>query len=199
MSGGETRDIKLTGDAARASRYGSRKRKSRKNSEGGGSGQGGTIVQLQASSSPTTIATDVQGVNPSKLAEVAASTQNGGNQKTQETQETQENQKVVLKAAKKKEQKVVLAVSKVPSVNVTNISNKNKSRKSSKKITLSLNNLRKKLKVAKTIKHSAKEKSLEEIKKVLEEAKLIKSGSKAPEAMIRQMYADYQSLNKGAL
>ena len=43
------------------------------------------------------------------------------------------------------------------------------------------------------------EKSITDIKKTLEEAKLIKVGSKAPEQMIRQIYNDYMTLKHKAL
>ena len=168
---------------------GGKKRRSRK-MKGGGSTQG-AIVQLQSTTSSST-STDVVGTNPSNLASIAApiiqdnatvsAAQSGG-------------KKVVLKAAKKKTQKVVLSSSKAPNLK---LEPKSKTRKA-KKITFSLKHLRNKLHKAKTIKKHSQDKSFDEIKKVLEEAKLLKVGSKAPEAMIRQTYNDYMTLKHAVL
>jgi FKBP-type peptidyl-prolyl cis-trans isomerase (trigger factor) len=80
-----------------------------------------------------------------------------------------------------------------------NLPLKNKTRKVSKKIKFSLKHLNKKIHKAKTIKKQSEEKSLEEIKKLLSDAKLIKVDSKAPEAMIRQIYSDFMVLKHKAL
>jgi hypothetical protein len=168
-------------------------RRSRKKS-GGGSTQG-AIVQLQSTSSSSETSTAVNGVNPSKLAEVAEPLQGGA--KKPDTKVSEGKTKVVLSAPKKKTQKVILSVAKAPIQKL--IDSKSKTRKSSKKILFSLKHLRNKLNVAKTIKKHSEEKSLAEIKKMLEEAKLIKLGSKAPEGMIRQIYSDYMTLKHKAL
>jgi hypothetical protein len=186
----DTKEIQLTGIAADS--YSTKgKRRSRKAQKAGGSTQG-AIVQLQSTTSSSenanATASVIEGTNPSKIVLTAAPVLGGG--KT----------KVVLKAPTKKINKVILSVSKTPVVKTTNLlSNKKTTRKSSKKILFSLKNLRKKLSTAKTIKKHSEEKSLEEIKKILVEAKLIKSGSKAPESMIRQIYNDYMTLKHKAL
>jgi hypothetical protein len=59
--------------------------------------------------------------------------------------------------------------------------------------------LNKKISKARTIKKQSQEKSLDEIKKILSDAKLIKVDSKAPEAMIRQIYSDFMVLKHKAL
>jgi len=188
----ETKEIILTGDAVDS--YGNkRRRKSRKNNSGGGSSQSGAIVQLQSTSSESSTAVP-DGTNPSKLAEVSQTTQT-----TQQPTTGGSKPKIVLGAPKKKMQKVVLSISKNHIKKPDEIINKNKTRKSSKKISFSLKNLRKKLNTAKTIKKHSEEKSFSEIKNVLEEAKLIKKESKAPEAMIRQIYNDYMTMKHKAL
>jgi hypothetical protein len=182
----DTKEITLTGVAADSYTH-KGKRRSRKNQNAGGSTQG-AIVQLQSttSSSENPTAT-IEGTNPSKIASTAAPVQDGG--KT----------KVVLKAPSKKTSKVVLSVSKTPTIKSGSLISNKKTRKSSKKILFSLNNLRKKLSKAKTIKKNSEEKSLEEIKKLLVQVKLIKVESKAPESMIRQIYNDYMSMKHKAL
>jgi hypothetical protein len=195
----EVREITLTGDAAKDINT-PKKRKTRKS--GGGSTSAGTIVQLQTmtpQSSPQDTP-DTVGVLPkmvSHAAEVGKPLEpiSGG---------ATSRRKVVLKAAPKKHQKVTLSISKNPQiVNHVNLNMplKNKTHKVSKstKIKFSLKNLSKKLNKAKTIKKHAQEKSLDDIKKILEQAKLIKVGSKAPEAMIRQIYADFMVLKHKAL
>ena len=59
--------------------------------------------------------------------------------------------------------------------------------------------MNKKIHKAKTIKKQSEEKSLDEIKKILSDARLIKVNSKAPEAMIRQIYSDFMVLKHKAL
>uniref|UniRef100_A0A6C0D7U8 Uncharacterized protein n=1 Tax=viral metagenome TaxID=1070528 RepID=A0A6C0D7U8_9ZZZZ len=195
----DIKQISLTGIAADSYVNKGSRRRSRKNQAAGGSTQG-AIVQLQSttSSSETSSSTAaVQGVNPSEVVKTAASVTAPTTITTQSGGKT----KVVLKAPTKKASKVVLAVSKVPVIKAAKLettSNK-KTRKSSKKILFSLKNLRKKLSTAKTIKKHSEEKPLEEIKKILVQAKLIKEGSKAPESMIRQIYNDYMSLKHKAL
>jgi hypothetical protein len=195
----EVKEIRLTGDAAKELNT-PKKRKTRKS--GGGSTSAGTIVQLQTmtpQSSPQDIP-DVTGVLPKMVSHAAELDKplepiSGGGIS---------RKKVVLKAAPKKQQRVTLSVSKNPQivshVNL-NMPLKNKTHKVSKstKIKFSLKNLSKKLHKAKTIKKHAQEKSLDDIKKILEQAKLIKVGSKAPEPMIRQIYADFMVLKHKAL
>ena len=194
----EVKEITLTGEAAKELNT-PKKRRTRKS--GGGSTSAGTIVQLQTmtpQSSPQNTP-DVTGVLPKMVSHAAELDKplepisGGGSRK-----------KVVLKAAPKKNQRVTLSVSKNPQiVNHVNLNLplKNKTHKVSKsnKIKFSLKNLSKKLHKAKTIKKHAQEKSLDEIKKILEQAKLIKVGSKAPEPMIRQIYADFMVLKHKAL
>lgn len=186
----DIKQIKLTGNIGGMDT--SKKRKSHKNMLGGGSTSAGTIVQLETSSpsSPSLNTNEVTGVLP-RLASNASPVLTGGAKK-----------RVILKEAPKKEHKVTLSVSKLPKViehvNM-NLPLKNKTRKVSKKIKFSLKHLNKKIHKAKTIKKQSEEKSLDEIKKILSEAKLIKVDSKAPEAMIRQIYSDFMVLKHKAL
>jgi hypothetical protein len=178
----DTKQIVVTGDI--------KKRRSRKNHKGGGSTQGGTIVQLNstASTGSTANTLSVEGVNPAKIAATAAAVMTGG------------KVKVILKESPKKKTNIVLSVNKVNTLKpLSEKTNKTRSKSSSKKILFSLKNLRKKLSKAKTIKKTSEEKSIGDIKITLEEAKLIKVGSKAPEQMIRQIYNDYMTLKHKAL
>jgi len=183
----DIKEIKLTGGLGGNEM--SKKRKTRKLSFGGGSTSSGTIVQLQ-----TTSTSDVQGLSSkltSQASPITASPLLSGGKK-----------RVILKSAPKKEHKVTLSVSKMPKsiehLN-TNTSLKNKSHKTSQKIKFSLKHLNKKISKARTIKKQSEEKSLDEIKKILSDAKLIKVDSKAPEAMIRQIYSDFMVLKHKAL
>ena len=186
----ERKEIILTGDAAISNGGGKRRTRKKK---GGGSGQAGTIVQLQSTASSSETQNNIiSGTNPSKLASIAEPIKLND-------QTAGAKPKIILKAAKKPINKVILSVCKTNHNKLSEIEPKNKSRKSSKKIMFSLKNLRKKLNKAKTIKKFSEEKSLNDIKKILEEAKLIKVGSKAPEAMIRQIYNDYMMLKHKAL
>jgi hypothetical protein len=68
-----------------------------------------------------------------------------------------------------------------------------------RKIRVSLTNLNKRMTRHKKIQKDAKSVPIDQIKKSLIEAKLIKVETKAPESILRQIYADYQSLKNKAL
>jgi hypothetical protein len=194
----DTKNIILTGDVAdKLSLRG--RRRSRKSLKGGGSTQAGTITQLHSTSSSSDASTAaVEGVNPSKIAEVSAPTTTI---KDQVAGSIKKSTKVILNSPKKKTQKVVLSAGKtLPIMSKLSIGgSKSKTRKVSKRIQFSLKNLRTKLHKAKTIKKTSEEKSLDDIKKILTEGKLIKADSKAPEQMVRQIYNDYMSMKHKAL
>jgi hypothetical protein len=107
--------------------------------------------------------------------------------------------KVILEK-KKKTTRVVLAPTKVKKVNPTPSSSAPaKTRKVAKKIRMSLGGFGKRVNRANTIRNDAKKQTIEEVKKILVEAKLIKPESKAPESVLRTMYADYMMLKNRAL
>jgi hypothetical protein len=71
-----------------------------------------------------------------------------------------------------------------------------------RKVKLTLSNMNKRLTTAKVIHKDSKEKSIEEIRKLLEEAKLVKpakDGKKVPEDILRTIYKDYLILRNKAL
>jgi hypothetical protein len=113
--------------------------------------------------------------------------------------------KVVLAAAKKKKPGVVLAaaVTTKPAVQAAAGGGLKKhaatTRHKARKIKVSMKTLRKKIHRAKTIRKSAEGASLEQIKKELQKAGILKEGSKAPEGILRQMYADFMTLKSRAL
>jgi hypothetical protein len=106
--------------------------------------------------------------------------------------------KVILEK-KKKETKVVLAPTKVRKLNPAAPVSQAKTRKVAKKIRMSLNGFGKRVTRANTIRVDAKKQKIEDVKKTLVEAKLIKADSKAPEGVLRTMYADYMTLKNRAL
>ena len=170
--------------------------------EGAGSTSPGTIVQLTASHIPgESSAPAPVGVN-SKLTETGAPLQVAqGSATTHEGSATtheggaKADVKVVLEAAKKKKGKLILAAARRAAAPAT------KTRKmiKTKKVRVTISNLGKKIKKAKDIRRAATESSLEHIKKELTKAGLIKAGSKAPEDILRQMYADFETLKGRAL
>jgi hypothetical protein len=106
--------------------------------------------------------------------------------------------KVILEK-KKKQTKVVLAPTKVRKLNPAAPTTQAKTRKVAKKIRMSLNGFGKRVTRANTIRVDAKKQTIEGIKKILVDAKLIKADSKAPEGVLRTMYADYMTLKNRAL
>jgi hypothetical protein len=105
--------------------------------------------------------------------------------------------KVVLAAAKKKS-KVVLAAAK-PVAPAAARPAKTRKVSAARKIRVSMSSLSKKIHKARTIRHDANKSTIDTIKKALQKAGLIKADSKAPETMLRQMYADFMTLKNRAL
>jgi hypothetical protein len=88
--------------------------------------------------------------------------------------------------------------SRTPSLAITPAHTKTR-KVSSRKIKVSMKTLRKKIHRAKTIRKQAESTTLDEIKKDLHKAGIIKADSKAPEPILRQMYADFMTLKNKAL
>ncbi len=105
--------------------------------------------------------------------------------------------KVILEK-KKKQTRVVLAPTKVKKLQPL-ASAPAKTRKAAKKVRMSLSGFGKRVNRAMTIRNDAKKQTIEDIKKTLVEAKLVKADSKAPESVLRQIYADYMMLKNRAL
>jgi hypothetical protein len=97
--------------------------------------------------------------------------------------------KVVLAAAKKRD--VILAPKALPPAK--------KTRRAHRSIKVSMAGLSRRMTRAKTIRKDASSLGLPEIKAALQKAGLIKAESKAPETILRQMYADYMMLKDRAL
>lgn len=102
--------------------------------------------------------------------------------------------KVVLAAASKKKAAVVLAAAKPKHGD-----SKTKKVSRAKKVRVTISNLGKKIHKAKEIRKAATDTGIEDVKKALQKASLIKPGSKAPDAMLRQLYADFMMLKGRAL
>ena len=160
--------------------------------EGGGSTSPGTLTQLSASHNPGDPRLPAPvGVN-SPLTQQGAPVQAGAGTATK----AQTPVKVVLAAAKKKS-KVVLAAAK-PAAAAQRPA-KTMKVSSARKIRVSMKGLSKKIQRARTIRQDASKSTVETIKKALQKAGLIKAESKAPETMLRQMYADFMTLKNRAL
>lgn len=163
--------------------------------EGGGGTSPGTIDQLAASRVPATEdAGPVVSLLP-KSVEAAGPAKGGGGAAAKPM-------KVVLAAAKKKKGKVILAAAKPATGSPAAAATPSKTRKVShgaRKIKVSMSGLSKKISRAKTIRKEAAEATVDQIKKALHKAGLIKADSKAPESILRQMYADFMMLKSRAL
>jgi hypothetical protein len=192
--------------------------------EGGGSTSPGTMTQLAASHVPggVTAAASASAVGvDSALTQKGAPVGGGGGgggagaAAASAAPAPTAPVKVVLAAPKKGGSKVVLAAAAAPKLAGHGSgsggaaapsgggSTAAKTRKhkggAARKIRVSMSSLSKKIHRAKTIRHKAKDDSLAEVKKALHKAGLIKAESKAPETVLRQMYADFLTLKSRAL
>jgi hypothetical protein len=214
MSDDTVKKIVLTGSAAESmspSRHdggkpvrgrGSRKKKGFEHTAITKVGAGmspGTLDQLRSTSVPGAVSTNAAPVRDNiPVLGAAQQIRIGGVREAAPAAVEKETavapvQKVILaKSAKTK--KVFLA----PAPTVKNESKPStKKRKTIKRINISIGGPS--LKKAKTLKKKSSSKTLEEVKTALENAGLIKSDSKAPEDVLRQMYSDYMVLKKRAL
>lgn len=171
---------------------------------GAGTTSTGTFVQLAANKVPgSSLNPDPVGKTATLLATHAApfdQVKKGG----AESPSHKAHVKVVLAPKVKKggEKKVVLAAPASAAVAAKlsggGSSSGGKTRKA-RKIKVSMRGLSKKIHRARTIRQKASSTTVEQIKKELHKAGLIKADSKAPDEIIRQMYADYMTLKSKAL
>jgi hypothetical protein len=189
------KNFTVTGTAAQSlmekMEGGKSKRQSRKQQRGGTSP--GTLVQLNATRAPgSPDPPEVKPIETTGLKPTAAPVLTGGNQK---------HVKVIL-APKKKTQKVVFTKPKkkiIQAVALAAANVANKTRKVAKKIRMSISSLSNRMTRAQKIRKESKEMNMEDIKKTLKQANLIKETTKAPDNILRQMYADYLLLKNRAL
>lgn len=162
---------------------------------GGGATSTGTLTQLQTSR--VTPGTEVAGL-PSPVGVdsslTAAGAPVGGAAAKAEV-------KVVLAAPKKKAAKLILKPAKHAAGTGAAAAAAAKTRKisHSTKVRVTISSLSKKIHQAKDIRKKATDSTIAEVRKALEKAGLIKTGSKAPDTMLRQLYADYMTLKGRAL
>lgn len=203
MADSAVKKVQITGGAAETYMSGTRKAKKRtprglpigKLQEGGDNS--GALVQLVANRVPAPAPVAVP--TPSLIPE-----QKGGDDKSV---------KVILEPAKKKTRKVILAppkkINKIPgtpsqtSATTTPLlkktPGKTKTHKVARRIRVSVDGLSKRINRAKTIKKDSQKMPIDQIKKELIQSGLIKQESKAPEAILRQMYNDFETLKQRAL
>lgn len=210
MADPNIKQLTVTGNAAESflNKGSRRRRRSSANKtqkqEGGSSG---TIVQIQANKAPDAPplpANAVSQAKPSNSTVLAKTTTESAPApvslapaiKDQVAGGTKKPVKVIL-GAKKKTGKVILSPTKVKKLPAVPASPK--TRKVAKKIRMSLQGLGKRVTRANTIRKDATKQPIDQVKKTLVAAKLIKDGSKAPEDILRKMYADYMMLKNRAL
>ena len=174
------------------------RRRGRSTAQSGGTSPG-TIDQLQSSKAPTTVnAPPVKPSEPMNLkATMTAVTTStpalvsapvGGSQ-------VQKPVKVILGPKAKSKSNVILTPVKGKVVS----SSLPKTRKSAKKIRMSLQGFGKRVTRANKIRFDAKKQGIDDIKKILKEAKLVKETTSAPESLLRKIYSDYMMLKSRAL
>jgi len=178
----DTKQIQITGNAVTEQGLGpsvGKKRRTSRKQQGGAEGkaEGNNVppplmASAPAAPAPAAAPAAAAPIPPPQQANIPPALRGGA--KT----------KVVLEPPKKTAAKLVAS--------------KSKTRKA-KKIRVSLTGLGKRITRHKKIQKEARSHSIEEIKKILVAAKLIKPESKAPESILRQIYADYQTLKNKAL
>jgi hypothetical protein len=117
----------------------------------------------------------------------------GGAKYSKEKEKEKETPKVILAPPKKTKtvNKVILAP--------RSTNRRHHSHHQTRKIRVGLSGMRRRLTRAKKISEDSEKKGVEEIRRALVDAKLIKDGSKVPESLMRTMYKDYLLLKDRAL
>ena len=198
--------VRLTAGAVGGSTDGASRKKSKGGSsrktlkidrmgEGSGSTSPGTIVQLTAASNPGDPKLPAPVGRNSALTGKGVPVQEAGKPVVKKYDAPV---KVVLAAPKKKGH-LILAAAKQPAAAAAAAAGKTRKVMRSKKVRMTISCLGKKIHKAKEIRKAATESTLDEVKRTLNRANLIKKDSKAPETMLRQMYADYMTLKGRAL
>jgi hypothetical protein len=149
------------------------------------------IVSTPANTSAGHVARNPEALKtlPAVAAQLNAGTapvSNGGGKK----------QSRVVLAPKKHKSSLLLAPPMGQKKSITKVVNK------TRKIKVQLANMKKRVTTAKIIHKDSKEKSIEEIRRLLEDAKLVKpvkDGKKVPEDILRNIYKDYLILRNKAL
>lgn len=170
------------------------KGKTRKNRKQEGGTSPGTLVQLNTTRSPDSLVAQVKPIETSGLKSTLAPVLQGGAQT--------KDVKVILAPKKKKTAKVILAGPKkkiLQSIAKAVANAGTKTRKVAKKIRMSMSSLSNRMTRAHKIRKESREMPIEKIKETLKQANLIKETTKAPEDILRQMYADYLLLKNRAL
>jgi len=173
---------------------GKAERKTRKNRKQEGGTSPGTLVQLNTTRSPDSAMANVKPIETSGLKSTLAPVLQGGAQS--------KDVKVILAPKKKKTAKVILAGPKkkvLQSIAKAVATAGTKTRKIAKKIRMSISSLSNRMTRAHKIRKESKEMPIEKIKESLKQANLIKETTKAPDDILRQMYADYLLLKNRAL
>ena len=114
-------------------------------------------------------------------------------------QEGGAKKKLVLAPSRKAKGKVHLAS---PSPSPSPASQASRRSKGTRKIRVQLSCMKKRLHRAKTIKSESRQKPIAEVRRILEEAKLVKpraDGKGAPESVLRDIYSDYMLLRNRVL
>jgi hypothetical protein len=163
----------------------------------------GTIVQLQANKAPDAPSLGPNAISQAKASNATALSKSTTNS-TSAPVSSETNQLGGKKPVKvilgKKKTKVILTPAKVRKLPApVDKTERGKTRKVAKKIRVSLQGLNKRVTRANHIRKDAFKQPIDAVKKTLVSAKLIKPDSKAPEDILRKMYADYMMLKNRAL
>jgi hypothetical protein len=191
----ETKEIKLTGEAAESFIAGRKTRRvSRRNNKNSIEQPTGVKVNKVE---PSVFNVPLERpVNVPLTVNVPTNVPLETPLQTQEAGASKKPIKVILTKKEKPKEKVILAPAKEkPSP----VKLRSKTQKASRRIRVSLDTLSSRMNRAKTIKKESQNHSLEVIKKALSKAGLIKADSKAPEKILRQMYSDFEQLKQKAL
>ena len=196
----------ISGEAAKSMGGATRRRASRKKTQGGGEVEGieSSLAARSAPVSPVVASSTTQGGAPVTVTRVQAPPQQVPPQQAPPQQATppqatlqQGGDKKIRVELKKKPltKKVQLHPKKADAPKAV----KKQQTKKNRKVLLGMSSLHKRVTRAKKVHTKMKDMPLEKLKALLISKKLIKPASKAPESVLRQIAADAHIVEKNAL
>jgi hypothetical protein len=197
----DIKSVMISGEAAKSMGGATRRRASRKKTQGGGEVEGieSSLAARSAPVSPVVASSTTQGGAPVTVTRVQAPPQQAPPQQATPPQATlqQGGDKKIRVELKKKPltKKVQLHPKKADAPKAV----KKQQTKKNRKVLLGMSSLHKRVTRAKKVHTKMKDMPLEKLKALLISKKLIKPASKAPESVLRQIAADAHIVEKNAL
>jgi hypothetical protein len=212
--GGEVKVFKITGEAAKAYSTGTKKKRVTRKRVGGDDESDATsnapnnatsnaTSKVQSNANPVINLSSIASIPPATTVNQMPTTISRQNAPVEPPRpvihDGGDDKKIKVELKKKQTTKKVQLHPKKDGSQKVPLSKKSETRKKNRKVLLGVSSLHKRMTRAKKMQKTVKEMPLDKLKEELLKKKLIKSTSKAPESVLRQIAADAQIVEGKAL